>query len=238
MEQHSPARALRRRRSGDHCRRHQCIDRDRAHPILKRYLSEALREAELDGLIIGTLERDLPGPVCLDRAIGQTLLSGLATDTDHWFPVTGQLAELPRYPWQRQSYTMPSTSDAWAAGTPLRTPLAGYRLAQHTLTWESQLDTGRQPWLADHVVGNAAIFPGAGFIELALAAAASWREATPLDVEELEIQAPDARWAARPAHPAGHRPRRRPRHHHSREPAVGEEWQLHATARIMSQSRG
>ncbi|WP_069383585.1 type I polyketide synthase [Halomonas caseinilytica] len=211
-----------------------------AHPILKRYLSEALREAELDGLIIGTLERDLPGPVCLDRAIGQTLLSGLATDTDHWFPVTGQLAELPRYPWQRQSYTMPSTSDALGLlARHYEHPLLGYRLAQHTLTWESQLDTGRQPWLADHVVGNAAIFPGAGFIELALAAAASWREATPLDVEELEIQAPlmldgpHGRLTRLAIAPDDGRVTI-----HSREPAVGEEWQLHATARIMTQSRG
>ncbi|WP_275287222.1 type I polyketide synthase [Halomonas elongata] len=211
-----------------------------AHPILKRYLSEALRDAALDGLIIGTLERDLPGPVCLDRAIGQTLLSGLETDTDHWFPVTGRLAELPRYPWQRQSYRMPSTSDALGLlARHYEHPLLGYRLAQHTLTWESQLDTGRQPWLADHVVGDAAIFPGAGFVELTLAAAAHWREAAPLDVEELEIQAPlmldgqHGRLTRLAIAPDDGRVTI-----HSREPAVGEEWQLHATARIMTQSRG
>lgn len=211
-----------------------------AHPILKRYLSEALRDAALDGLIIGTLERDLPGPVCLDRAIGQTLLSGLETDTDHWFPVAGHLAELPRYPWQRQPYRMPSTSDALGLlARHYEHPLLGYRLAQHTLTWESQLDTGRQPWLADHVVGDAAIFPGAGFVELTLAAAARWREAAPLDVEELEIQAPlmldgqHGRLTRLAIAPEDGRVTI-----HSREPAVGEEWQLHATARIMTQSRG
>lgn len=211
-----------------------------AHPILKRYLSEALREAELDGLVIGTLERDVPGPVCLDRAIGQTLLSGLETDIDHWFPVTGCLAELPRYPWQREPHWMPTTSEALGLlSRHYEHPLLGYRLAQHTLTWESQLDTGRQPWLADHVVGDAAIFPGAGFIELALAAAARWREATPLDVEELEIQAPmmldgqHGRLTRLAIAPEDGRVTI-----HSREPAVGVEWQLHATARIMVQSRG
>ncbi|MDR5858499.1 type I polyketide synthase [Halomonas eurihalina] len=211
-----------------------------AHPILKRYLSEALREAELDGLVIGTLERDVPGPVCLDRAIGQTLLSGLDTDIDHWFPVTGRLAELPRYPWQREPHWMPTTSEALGLlARHYEHPLLGYRLAQHTLTWESQLDTGRQPWLADHVVGDAAIFPGAGFIELALAAAARWREATPLDVEELEIQAPmmldgqHGRLTRLAIAPDDGRVTI-----HSREPAVGVEWQLHATARIMAQSRG
>lgn len=210
-----------------------------AHPILKRYLSEALRDAALDGLIIGTLERDLPGPVCLDRAIGQTLLSGLETDTDHWFPVTGRLAELPRYPWQRQPYWMPSTSEALGLlARHYEHPLLGYRLAQHTLTWESQLDTGRQPWLADHVVGGAAIFPGAGFIELTLAAAARWREAAPLDIEELEIQAPlmldgqHGRLTRLAIAPEDGRVTI-----HSREPAVGEAWQLHATARIMPQSK-
>ena len=211
-----------------------------AHPILKRYLSEALRDAELDGQVIGTLERDLAGPLCIDRTIGQTLLSGLATDTDHWFPVTGQLVELPRYPWQHQSYWMPSTSDGLnLLNRHYEHPLLGYRLAQHTLTWESQLDTGRRPWLADHVVGNAAIFPGAGFIELALAAAARWRDARPLDIEELEIQAPmmldgqHGRLSRLAIAPEDGRISV-----HSREPATGEEWQLHATARIMKQSKG
>lgn len=210
-----------------------------AHPILKRYLSEALREAEREGLIIGTLERDLPGPACLDRAIGQTLLAGLESDTDHWFPVTGRLAELPRYPWQRQPYWMPSTSEALGLlARHYEHPLLGYRLAQHTLTWESQLDTARQPWLADHVVGDAAIFPGAGFIELTLAAAARWREAAPLDIEELEIQAPlmldgqHGRLTRLAIAPEDGRVTI-----HSREPAVGEAWQLHATARIMPQSK-
>ncbi|MDN3553983.1 SDR family NAD(P)-dependent oxidoreductase [Halomonas almeriensis] len=211
-----------------------------AHPILKRYLNEALSEAELEGVVIATLERDLAGPQCIDRTIGQTLLSGLDTDTDHWFPVTGQLVELPRYPWQHRSYWMPSTSDALnLLNRHYEHPLLGYRLAQHTLTWESQLDTGRRPWLAGHVVGNAAIFPGAGFIELALAAAARWRDARPLDIEELEIQAPmmldgqHGRLSRLAITPEDGRVSV-----HSREPAVGEEWQLHATARIMTQSKG
>ncbi|MDL4864881.1 polyketide synthase dehydratase domain-containing protein [Halomonas elongata] len=93
------------------------------------------------------------------------------------------------------------------------------------MTWESQLDTGRQPWLADHEVGGAAIFPGAGFVELALAAAARWREAAPLDVEELEIQAPlmldgqHGRLTRLAIAPEDGRVTI-----HSREPAVGEEW--------------
>lgn len=211
-----------------------------AHPILRRYLSDALRDRESEGLVLTTLERDKPGSACLHQAIGQALLSGMPLDDRLWFPVEGSLVELPRYPWQRERYWLSGTAD----GQKLleryyEHPLLGYRLAQQADTWESQLDTRRLPWLADHVVGEGAVFPGAGFIELALAAARHRRDAEFVDVEELEIRAPlllDGQHG------------RRMRLHlaeddgsieiRSREPLSEGEWQLNAVARVMEQSRG
>ncbi|MGP9665154.1 SDR family NAD(P)-dependent oxidoreductase [Halomonas sp. AOP22-C1-8] len=211
-----------------------------AHPILRRYLNETLRQQERKGLAIGTIERHKPGLEQLLQSVGQLLLSGLSFDMRHVFPVEGQRTLLPRYPWQRTRHWVNSTQDSQGLlSRYYQHPLLGYPLAQQEHTWESQLDIKRQPWLADHVVGEGAVFPGAGFVELTLAAALQQKDTPLLDIEELEIRAPllldgpngralrlalnseDGRIAI-----------------HSREPANGHEWQLNAVARNMHESRG
>ena len=211
-----------------------------AHPILRRYLTEGLRERECEGRVIGTLERDKPAEHCMRQAVGQTLLSGVATDTHRWFPVEGRRVELPRYPWQRERFWVPGTRDGQGLlNRYYEHPLLGYRLAQQAHTWESQIDTGRMPWLADHVVGDGAVFPGAGFLELALAAAHHGKAQDLIDIEELEIRAPllldtaHGRRVRLHIHPTDGRVEI-----HSREPVTGTEWQLNAVARVMEQSRG
>ncbi|QFU01713.1 Erythronolide synthase, modules 3 and 4 [Halomonas sp. THAF5a] len=211
-----------------------------SHPILRRYLTEALTQADQPGLVIGTLERSRNGAACLERTVGEALLSGIAHDDTPWFPVDSPRVELPRYPWQHRRHWIPGTASAGGLlARHYEHPLLGYRLAQQTLTWESELDTGRHPWLGDHVVGDAAIFPGAGFVELALAVATQWRAPALLDIEELEIQAPlmldgpHGRTLRLAVEPTDGRLAVR-----SRETGSDGDWQLHATARIMEQSRG
>ncbi|MGO2880389.1 MAG: type I polyketide synthase, partial [Halomonas sp.] len=211
-----------------------------AHPILRRYLNETLRQQERKGLAIGTIERHKPGLEQLLQSVGQLLLSGLSFDMRHAFPVEGQRTLLPRYPWQRTRHWVNSTQDSQGLlSRYYQHPLLGYPLAQQEHTWESQLDIKRQPWLADHVVGEGAVFPGAGFVELTLAAALQQKDTPLLDIEELEIRAPllldgpngrALRLAlnSEDGHIAIH----------SREPANGHEWQLNAVARNMHESRG
>ncbi|GGW38256.1 type I polyketide synthase [Vreelandella hamiltonii] len=211
-----------------------------AHPILRRYLNESLRQQEHSGLVLGTVERHKPGLEGLQRTLGQLLLSGLSLPSGHYFPVEGQRVLLPRYPWQRTHLWVQGTQDGQGLlSRYYQHPLLGYPLAQQEHTWESQLDTKRQPWLADHVVGEGAVFPGAGFIELALAAAMQQKDTPLLDIEELEIRAPllldgpNGRTMRLTLDPDDGR-----LEIHSREPATGSEWQLNTVARRMRESRG
>ncbi|MGM0694298.1 MAG: SDR family NAD(P)-dependent oxidoreductase [Pseudomonadota bacterium] len=211
-----------------------------AHPILRRYLGDALRDRECEGQVLGTLERERPAADCMDQTIGQALLSGMPLDAERWFPVAGRRVALPRYPWQRERYWMHGTADGQGLLERYYDhPLLGYRLAQQANTWESQLDTGRLPWLGDHVVGEGAVFPGAGFVELALAAARHRHDAPLVDIEELEIRAPlllDGQHGRRMRlHFAPEDGRLEMR---SREPLAAGEWQLNAVGRVMEQSRG
>src|SRR5690606_27653098 len=110
------------------------------------------------------------------------------------FPITGRFVELPHYPWQRQQHWMPGTGHKWGLiERHLEHPLLGYRQALFDgvdKCWQSQLDVERLPWLADHSVGNAPVFPGAGYVEMSLAAAIHHREAQTIELESLEILAP------------------------------------------------
>ncbi len=211
-----------------------------AHPILRRYLNESLRQQERSGLVFGTIERHKPGLEGLNRTLSQLLLSGLSVNSQRFFPVEGQRVLLPRYSWQRTHLWVQGTNDGQGLlSRYYQHPLLGYPLAQQEHTWESQLDTKRQPWLADHVVGEGAVFPGAGFVELALAAALQQKETPVLDIEELEIRAPllldgpNGRTMRLTLDPDDGRLAI-----HSREPATGSEWQLNAVARRMRESRG
>ncbi|WP_030072001.1 type I polyketide synthase [Halomonas alkaliantarctica] len=211
-----------------------------AHPILRRYLNESLRQQERSGLVFGTIERHKSGVDGLSHCLGQLLLSGLPLDSRHFFPVEGQRVLLPRYAWQRTNLWVQGTNDGQGLlSRYYQHPLLGYPLAQQDHTWESQLDTQRQPWLADHVVGEGAVFPGAGFVELTLAAALQQKDTPLLDIEELEIRAPllldgpNGRTMRLTLNPDDGRLTI-----HSREPATGSEWQLNAVARRMRESRG
>ena len=211
-----------------------------AHPILRRYLNDSLRQLACPGLVFGTIERHKSGSDGLQRCLSQLLLSGLTIDSSNFFPVEGKRVQLPRYAWQREHHWVHGTSDSQGLlGRYYQHPLLGYPLSQHEHTWESQLDIQRLPWLADHVVGEGAVFPGAGFVELTLAAALQLKDTQLLDIEELEIRAPllldgtHGRTMRLTYLPEDGR-----LEIHSREPATSSEWQLNAMARTMRESRG
>lgn len=162
-----------------------------AHPVLRGYLNDSLRDHQVSGAIIGTLERGKDDRFMVDGAAARVLLTGAPLDYRRWFPSAGKFVPLPTYPWQREAYWHPVSSQSQGLlARHYEHPLLGYRLRQQQLTWESELDTQRHPWLADHLVGDGVVFPGAGFVELALAAAASWVPTETIDLEQLEILSP------------------------------------------------
>ncbi|MFC0268651.1 type I polyketide synthase [Kushneria aurantia] len=218
-----------------------------AHPILRRYLTDTLSEKQRSGLVVETLKRpgdsepaDAQQRSAVEKTIAECWLSGLELPAERWLAAPARHLDLPHYPWQREHYWYRATGNAMGRiDRHVEHPLLGYRLSGHERCWESQLDTQRLPWLADHNVGDSVIFPGAGFAELTLAAALSWREQTLIDIEALEIRSPlllDA--------PHGKQVRLNIRTAdgavdiHSRDSASTDDWHLNARARILQQSLG
>jgi acyl transferase domain-containing protein/NADPH:quinone reductase-like Zn-dependent oxidoreductase/acyl carrier protein len=96
---------------------------------------------------------------------------------------------VPNYPWQRQQFRFKPTVEALASETKQH-PFAGMRLVADGTEWRGHIDTNVFPMLADHKLGEQTIFPGAGFLEIALAVAAQWLQRERVALTDFEILSP------------------------------------------------
>lgn len=161
------------------------------HPVLRSYINDCIKEVQKSGRVIPTVVRNDDTPQRVWGAVAQVMITGCPVNWNTFFPTPGRFIALPNYPWQREALVHTVTSDS--IGLLYRHkvhPLLGYRLPQQEFLWESQLDTQTHPTLADHVVGDAIVFPGSGFAELAIAAARLFHGGDFTEIEELEIRTP------------------------------------------------
>jgi NADP-dependent 3-hydroxy acid dehydrogenase YdfG/acyl carrier protein len=126
--------------------------------------------------VAATMRRDRDETTTLLTGVGRLFSAGVGVD---WTAVLagrgGRRIDLPTYPFQHERYWV----NAGAAAGDVTT--AGLDVPDHPLlgaaVWLADSDgvvlTGRlsvdtQPWLADHRIGDTILFPGTGFVELAL----------------------------------------------------------------------
>ncbi|MEN6484947.1 MAG: type I polyketide synthase [Syntrophobacteraceae bacterium] len=161
------------------------------HPILKNYINDCLHDAGVTGRVIPTTVRNNDDPGLVWGACCQTMIAGGTVEWEKLFPYQGGFVRLPGYPWQREHHWHGVTPDSPQLLSRRKIhPLLGHRLRQQDLTWENQIDTQLCPTLADHVVGDATVFPGTAFVELALAASLSWNPGELAEIEDLAICSP------------------------------------------------
>ncbi|WP_424853323.1 SDR family NAD(P)-dependent oxidoreductase [Streptomyces sp. SAI-170] len=167
-----------------------------AHPVVVMGIQDNLDVLGRQGAVVGTLRRGEGGLDRFLRSAGELFAHGFDVDFSSAFPEDARRVELPTYPFQRRTYWLEHTSGTAAAdvssaglvatGHPLlgaAVPLAG----GGTVALTGRLDPRTQPWLADHRVAGTVLFPGTGFVELAVRAA---DEAGAGTVEELTLLRP------------------------------------------------
>lgn len=170
------------------------------HPVLIAAIEETVIDGGRDNagepIVIPSLGRDDGG---LDRfwlALGQAHVAGVPVQWREIFAGRGaQRVELPTYPFARRRFWLgPLGVDSGDVGglglVGVSHPLLGAVLERPDsggVVLTGQLSVTAQPWLADHTVGGVVLFPGAGFVELAIRAG----DAVDCGVlEELTLLAP------------------------------------------------
>jgi malonyl CoA-acyl carrier protein transacylase len=169
------------------------------HPILLPAVQQVCAHVGAAGVTVASTRRDEPEPLALLAALGQLYTVGYPVDWARRYP-SGQVVSLPTYPWQRELFWY-EPPDPVASRTQLAHPFLDDYLPSATgeHIWEGSLSLSRFAYLADHRVGDTAVFPAAGFIEMMLAAAqqvypdaalaqVSLLEALPLTDEERHVQ--------------------------------------------------
>ena len=161
------------------------------HSILQGYLHQNLRAAGSKCRSIATLRRDDAGADRVRDALGAAYVHGARVDFTRPFPGRVAPLSLPAYPWQKESFWYRATEERLGAqGERLDHPLLGFPVSAAPGEWRCHIDTECFPWLADHVVGGAVVFPAAAFIEMALAASRLRFSGERHTLSHLEIRTP------------------------------------------------
>ncbi|GGK08952.1 polyketide synthase [Streptomyces camponoticapitis] len=165
------------------------------HPGLLTGLDETAESAGVAATLVGTLRRDSGSPREFLTSLAEAYVRGAAVDWESQFAGTGaRRVDLPTYPFQRKRYWLHMTEqpgDALGVGQqPADHPLLGAAVplaGAGGVLLTGRLSLSAQPWLADHVVGGTMLFPGSGFVELAVRAG---DEVGRGRVDELTLEAP------------------------------------------------
>lgn len=161
------------------------------HAILQRYLSESLAALDLKGKVLPTMRRNQAGLNGLQEAALRAMAISDTLDWSSLFPTRGQPIWLPNYPWQKERHWQNHTLEGLNSILRKRVhPLLGWRLPEAEASWENTIDPITVPWLVDHQVGGTMVYPGAAYLEMALAASRQVFSASIVSVEEFEIIAP------------------------------------------------
>ncbi len=146
-----------------------------------------------EAIVVPTLGRDDGGLQRFLTSAATAFVAGLSVDWRGVLDGAG-FVELPTYAFDRRRF--------WLSGEGVAADAAGLGLtsSEHPLLsavvelpasggvlLTGSLSPSRQGWLADHAVSGVAVFPGAGFVELAIRAGDEVGCST---VEELTLQAP------------------------------------------------
>ncbi len=147
------------------------------HPLLTHAVDQTAKSLDMRAAALAGMRREQKMPHGLRGLVGDLHSAGAAVDFSVIYP-GGQLIDAPLPSWtHRQFVYEPGVKDLRSQGinTVAVHPLLGshVRLLEEPErhAWEAEVGTAVLPWLSDHKIHDIAILPGAGYLEMALAAA-------------------------------------------------------------------
>jgi acyl transferase domain-containing protein/short-subunit dehydrogenase/acyl carrier protein len=163
--------------------------------VLSAMAQPTLDTAEIDAALAPALRGDDPEPRAFLTALAHVHVNGTDVDWAKLYePAGAKRVALPTYPFQRERYWLNAGAGAGNVGaaglTPASHPLLGATVAlagDDRIVFTGRLSLADHPWLADHAVAGAVVFPGAAWAELALHVC---ERAGGRAIEELTLEAP------------------------------------------------
>ncbi|MDA2893503.1 type I polyketide synthase [Mycolicibacterium sp. BiH015] len=153
------------------------------HPLLSHAISDTLAAQSTSRKfhVGGTVNRDHPETVAFHAQLSAVRPPAVTAPEGS----TGRLVDAPATAWQHTAYWMADRSGSQQFSG--AHPMLGLHVELPSGTghvWQSDVGLEAHPWLADHIVHGLPVMPGAGFAEIALAAA---QEALSLPATEVEV---------------------------------------------------
>jgi acyl transferase domain-containing protein len=145
------------------------------HPVLAMAVQEITDEANAIAVVTGTLRRDNGDLARFLTSAAELFVRGVPV---RWYLPGGRRVNLPTYAFQHKRFWQTgvpaSAGDPAGLGlTSARHPLLGAAVEladSDAVLFTSRLSLATHPWLADHAMGEIVLFPGTGFLELAIRA--------------------------------------------------------------------
>jgi acyl transferase domain-containing protein/aryl carrier-like protein len=159
-----------------------------AHPALSGYVGECLSAKDVQGHVVHSLRRKEDERVHMLSSLGGLYTIGYPVDWSKHYPERQPHMTLPRYPWQHESYWHESELARQARLALHVHPLLGQRTQAADPTWRVELSRTMLPYLQDHKVQGHTVFPAAGYVEMALAAAREVFATGTYIVEDVDFQ--------------------------------------------------
>ncbi|WP_449224216.1 SDR family NAD(P)-dependent oxidoreductase, partial [Amycolatopsis speibonae] len=162
-----------------------------SHPVLTSSVDDTVT-GSTPTVVVGTLRRDDGDRDRFLTSAGELHVRGVGVD---WGLGRGPHLDLPTYPFQRKRYWLdvvrPAAAEVASAGLtatghPLVTASVGLADDGDVLL-TGFVSVSEHPWLADHTVSGVVLFPGTGWVELAVRAG---DEVGRPVVEELLVETP------------------------------------------------
>ncbi|QIL90220.1 SDR family NAD(P)-dependent oxidoreductase [Microbulbifer sp. SH-1] len=162
------------------------------HPTLISSITSSLKQCR----VVSTLNRKHADDVILQHTLAAMHAKGILVNWSALYPNAGCLMPLPNYVWQHASYWSEADDVKQArlkniqlgAGyaEPVH-PLLGSPLKTSAPAWQKTVDLHEIPFLDGHKVAEDVVYPGAAYIESALAMARLRHGRNDITLENLEF---------------------------------------------------
>jgi acyl transferase domain-containing protein/thioesterase domain-containing protein/acyl carrier protein len=159
-----------------------------AHPALADAMTDLLSTQDMAGTVAASLRRGEPEQRTLLSNLARLQVAGAAVVWRALYPDARADTLLPRYAWQHERYWCEAPVIHGARlESPLH-PLLTARARTSTPIWNAWLDLEAFAWLKEHRVHEHVIYPGAAYIEAALALGSDVLQSQRVELRNIEFR--------------------------------------------------